>query len=228
MHEGPRARVKKRFLEEGLDHFSDIQALELLLFYAIPRADTNPIAHRLLEHFGSLSQVLEANPEELKKISGVGENGALLLNLIPQMGRFYMTDRASAPGVLTTLEQCAQYLMPRFFGRKLETVFLLCLDAKCKVLCCREIGEGGTNSTGISIRRVVETALGVNATSVVLAHNHPSGVALPSPEDIQTTRRVAMALQAVEIVLVDHIIVADDDYVSIAQSDERFNQCLLL
>ena len=228
MHEGHRARVKKRFLEEGLDHFSDIQALELLLFYAVPRADTNPIAHRLLEHFGSLSQVLEANPEELKKISGVGENGALLLNLIPQMGRFYMTDRASAPGVLTTLEQCAQYLMPRFFGRKLETVFLLCLDAKCKVLCCREIGEGGTNSTGISIRRVVETALGVNATSVVLAHNHPSGVALPSPEDIQTTRRVAMALQAVEIVLVDHIIVADDDYVSIAQSDERFNQCLLL
>ena len=228
MHEGHRARVKKRFLEEGLDHFSDIQALELLLFYAIPRADTNPIAHRLLEHFGSLSQVLEANPEELKKISGVGENGALLLNLIPQMGRFYMTDRASAPGVLTTLEQCAQYLMPRFFGRKLETVFLLCLDAKCKVLCCREVGEGGTNSTGISIRRVVETALGVNATSVVLAHNHPSGMALPSPEDIQTTRRVAMALQAVEIVLVDHIIVADDDYVSIAQSDERFNQCLLL
>ena len=228
MHEGHRARVKKRFLEEGLDHFSDIQALELLLFYAIPRADTNSIAHRLLEHFGSLSQVLEANPEELKKISGVGENGALLLNLIPQMGRFYMTDRASAPGVLTTLEQCAQYLMPRFFGRKLETVFLLCLDAKCKVLCCREIGEGGTNSTGISIRRVVETALGVNATSVVLAHNHPSGVAIPSPEDIQTTRRVAMALQAVEIVLVDHIIVADDDYVSIAQSDERFNQCLLL
>ena len=228
MHEGHRARVKKRFLEEGLDHFSDIQALELLLFYAIPRADTNPIAHRLLEHFGSLSQVLEANPEELKKISGVGENGALLLNLIPQMGRFYMTDRASAPGVLTTLEQCAQYLMPRFFGRKLETVFLLCLDAKCKVLCCREVGEGGTNSAGISIRRVVETALGVNASSVVLAHNHPSGVALPSPEDIQTTRRVAMALQAVEIVLVDHIIVADDDYVSIAQSDERFNQCLLL
>lgn len=228
MHEGHRARVKKRFLEEGLDHFSDIQALELLLFYAVPRADTNPIAHRLLEHFGSLSQVLEANPEELKKISGVGENGALLLNLIPQMGRFYMTDRASAPGVLTTLEQCAQYLMPRFFGRKLETVFLLCLDAKCKVLCCREVGEGGTNSTGISIRRVVETALGVNASSVVLAHNHPSGVALPSPEDIQTTRRVAMALQAVEIVLVDHIIVADDDYVSIAQSDERFNQCLLL
>ena len=228
MHEGHRARVKKRFLEEGLDHFSDIQALELLLFYALPRVDTNPIAHGLLDRFGSLSQVLEASPEELCKVPGVGENGALLLNLIPQMGRFYMTDRAKSATILTSLEQCAEFLVPRFFGRKLETVFLLCRDAKCKVLCCKELGEGSVNSTGLSIRRVVETALGVNASSVVLAHNHPSGLAIPSPEDIQTTRRIAMALQAVEITLVDHIIVADDDYVSIAMSDERFNQCLLV
>ncbi len=228
MHEGHRARVKKRFLEEGLDHFSDIQALELLLFYALPRVDTNPIAHGLLDRFGSLSQVLEASPEELCKVPGVGENGALLLNLIPQMGRFYMTDRAKSATILTSLEQCAEFLVPRFFGRKLETVFLLCLDAKCKVLCCKELGEGSVNSTGLSIRRVVETALGVNASSAVLAHNHPSGLAIPSPEDIQTTRRIAMALQAVEITLVDHIIVADDDYVSIAMSDERFNQCLLV
>ena len=227
MHEGHRARVKKRFLEEGLDHFSDIQALELLLFYAIPRADTNPIAHRLLEHFGSLSQVLEANPEELKKISGVGENGALLLNLIPQMGRFYMTDRASAPGVLTTLEQCAQYLMPRFFGRKLETVFLLCLDAKCKVLCCRQIGEGSVNAASISVRKVVETALNANATSVVLAHNHPSGVALPSADDVQTTQRIAQALHAVDIVLIDHIVVAEGDYISMVQSGYSFEPGLL-
>ena len=228
MHEGHRARVKKRFQEEGLDHFSDIQALELLLFYAIPRADTNPIAHKLLEHFGSLSQVLEASPAELCKVPGVGENAALLLTLIPQMGRFYMTDRSSRVTVLPTLETCAEYLVPRFFGRKLETVFLLCLDAKCKLLCCKELGEGGTNSAGVSIRKVVETAIGVNASTVVLAHNHPSGLAVPSPEDIQTTRRVAMALRAVDITLADHIIVADDDYVSIAMSDERFNECLLL
>ena len=228
MHEGHRERVKRRFRQEGLDSFSDIQALELLLFYVIPRVDTNPIAHALLDHFGSLSQVLEASPEELCKVPGVGENGALLLNLIPQMGRFYMTDRAKSATILTSLEQCAEFLVPRFFGRKLETVFLLCLDAKCKVLCCKELGEGSVNSTGLSIRRVVETALGVNASSVVLAHNHPSGLAIPSPEDIQTTRRIAMALQAVEITLVDHIIVADDDYVSIAMSDERFNQCLLV
>ena len=139
-----------------------------------------------------------------------------------------MVDRTSAAQVLPTLESCAQYLVPRFFGRKTETVFLLCLDAKCKLLCCKEVGRGGTNSTGISIRKVVETAMGVNASTVVLAHNHPSGLAVPSAEDIQTTRQIAQALRAVEIALADHIVVADDDYVSIAMSDERFNQCLLI
>ena len=107
-------------------------------------------------------------------------------------------------------------------------VFLLCLDAKCKVLCCKEVGEGSVNSAGISVRKIVETALGANATSVVLAHNHPSGVALPSGEDIQTTRRIAMALSAVEITLADHIVVADEDYVSMAQSGVRFDDCLLI
>ena len=228
MHEGHRERVKKRFRQEGLDGFSDIQALELLLFYVIPRVDTNPIAHALLDHFGSLSQVLEASPEELMKVPGIGENAAVFLTLIPQMGRFYMVDRANHVKVLPTLEQCADYLVPHFFGRKLETVFILCLDAKCKLLCCKELGEGGTNSAGVSIRRIVATAIGVNATTVVLAPNHPSGLAMPSAEDIQTTRRIAHALQAVEITLADHIIVADGDYVSIAMSDERFRDCLLI
>lgn len=228
MHEGHRARVKKRFLEEGLDSFSDIQALELLLFYVIPRSDTNPIAHALLEHFGSLSQVLEADVEELQKVKGVGESAAVFLTLIPQIGRFYLVDRTKQATILPTLDSCAQYLLPRFFGRKTETVFLLCLDAKCKLLCCREVGQGGANSTGISIRKIVETAIGVNASTVVLAHNHPSGLAVPSAEDIQTTRQIAQALRAVDIALADHIIVADDDYVSIAMSDERFNECLLI
>ena len=142
MHEGHRERVKRRFRQEGLDSFSDIQALELLLFYVIPRVDTNPIAHALLDHFGSLSQVLEASPEELMKVPGIGENAAVFLTLIPQMGRFYMVDRANHVKVLPTLEQCADYLVPHFFGRKLETVFILCLDAKCKLLCCKELGEG--------------------------------------------------------------------------------------
>lgn len=217
-HQGHRERLKKRFLEEGLDTFTDVQALELLLFYCIPRKDTNGLAHRLLEHFGSLSQVLEASVEELKKVEGVGDHVATLLRLTTQMGRYYLVNRTEHKKILTSTEQCGQYLLPRFFGRCNEMVYMLCLDAKCKVLCCKKVGEGSVNSAGISVRRIVETALGVNATAVVLAHNHPSGLALPSGEDIQTTRRISLALDAVEVTLADHIIVADDDFVSLAQS----------
>lgn len=225
LHGGHRDRLKKRFLQQGLDGFTDIQALELLLFYSIPRQDTNPIAHKLLQHFGSLSQVLEAPATELMQVGGIKEHSAVLLNLINQMGRFYLVDKAQRERVLPTIEDCARYLQPYFYGRMNETVFLLCLDAKCKALCCKEVGEGSVNSAGISVRRIVETALREGATTVVMAHNHPSGIAIPSPEDIQTTRRVAAALQSVEIHLADHIVVADDDYVSMVQSGYRFDDC---
>ena len=218
IHKGHRERLKQRFLEEGLDNFTDIQVLELLLFYAIPRSDTNPIAHALLEHFGSLSQVLEADVEELKKVPGIKDHAATLLALVTDLCRYYQVNCAQQTEILTTLEACGRYLVPRFFGRTRETVFLLCLDAKCKVLCCKEIGEGSVNTASISVRKVVEKALAAKATSVILAHNHPSGIAVPSNEDIQTTQRVAAALGAVEIHLADHIVVADDEWTSLRQS----------
>ncbi len=218
IHDGHRQRLKDRFRKEGLDGFHEVQVLELLLFYCVPRQDTNPIAHALLERFGTLSQVLEAPVEELEKVKGMGANAATFLHLVLQTGRFYQVNRTMQSKVLTTIDQCGAYLCPFFVGRRNETVFLLCLDAKCKVLCCKEIGEGSVNSAGVPIRRIVETALAANASTVVLAHNHPSGVALPSQEDVATTRRLALALDAVEISLIDHIIVADDDFVSLAQS----------
>ncbi len=218
IHDGHRQRLKERFLKEGLDNFNEVQALELLLFYCLPRQDTNPIAHGLLAHFGSLAQVLEAPVEELAKVKGVGKNAATFLHLVLETGRFYQVNRTMQSKILTTIDACGAYLCPFFIGRRNETVFLLCLDAKCKVLSCKEIGEGSVNSAGVPIRRIVETALGANASAVVLAHNHPSGVALPSAEDVATTQRVAAALNAVEISLVDHIIVAEDDFVSLAQS----------
>ena len=228
LHKGHRSRMKERFLKEGLDHFSDIQVLELLLFYCIPRQDTNPLAHALLNHFGSLSQVLEAPVEELAKVKGIGENAAVFLHLITEVGRYYLVNRSNQLTILPTIEKCAEYMVPYFYGRRNETVFLLCLDAKCKVLCCKEVGEGSVNSASISTRKIVEVALGANATTVVLAHNHPSGVALPSDEDVQTTCRVAAALRCVEIQLADHIIVADDDYISMAQSGGRFRDALMM
>lgn len=218
VHDGHRSRMRERFLSEGLDSFTDIQVLEMLLFYCIPRKDTNPIAHSLLDHFGSLSQVLDATVEDLSKVEGMSQNSAAFLQLVTQVGRYYMTDRVSNVKILPSLESCAEYLRPFFFGRRVEMVYLLCLDAKCKVLCCRKIAEGNVNSTGISVRKTVENALSANASTVVLAHNHPGGLAIPSAEDVQTTLTVASALQAVEVKLADHVIFADDDYVSLVQS----------
>ena len=218
IHDGHRQRLKTRFREEGLDHFEEHEVLELLLYYTIPRRDTNPIAHELMNRFGSLSQVLDARPEELAKVDGMGDAAATFLSLITSVGRYYLVNRTMLETILPTLDKCGQYLVPFFHGRRNEMVYILCLDAKCKVLCCKEMGEGSVNSAGVPIRRIVETALGVNATSVILAHNHPSGFAFPSDEDVLTTRRVALALDAVEIQLVDHIIVSDDDFVSLAQS----------
>ena len=222
VHDGHRKRMRQRFVEEGLDQFTDVQVLEILLFYCIARQDTNPIAHARLDHFGSLSLVLEAPVEELCKVDGIGDNTAVFLRLITQVGRCYLTDRASKAKILPTLESCAKYLQTFFFGRNVETVYLLCLDAKCKMLCCKKISEGDVNSTSLSVRKVVETALNTNASSVVLAHNHPGGLAIPSNEDIQTTKRIAAALQAVDVNFVDHILVTDDDYVSLVQSGYSF------
>ena len=218
VHDGHRDRLKNRFLKDGLDNFTEVQVLELLLFYCIPRKDTNELAHRLMERFGSLSQVLETKVEDLEKVDGIGHNAALFLSLIPAAGRYYAVNRGKQCKILSKISECGEYLVPYFEGRVQETVYLLCLDAKGKILCCQMVGEGSVNSAGVPIRRVVEVALAVNATSVVLAHNHPSGLALPSHEDIATTRRLAAALDGVDITLADHVVVADGDYVSLVQS----------
>ena len=229
IHAGHRQRLKERFLKDGLDNFEEHQVLELLLFYGIPQRDTNEIAHELIRRFGSLSKVLEATPEELGEVKYVGDNVATLFKLITAVARYYQVNCAMREVILPTIDACGKYLVPYFYGRQNETVFLLCLDAKCKVLCCEKVGEGSVNSAGVPIRRIVELALKNNATSAILAHNHPSGLAIPSGEDIQTTRRVALALDAVEIGLVDHIIVADNDWVSLSQSGlYRQGECRIL
>ncbi len=218
IHKNHRQRVKKRYRDEGLDHFDEVNVLEMLLFFGVPQGDTNPLAHRLLEQFGSLSGVLDAPVYELEKVNGVGEHVAIMLSMVRDLSRYYMVNRSGPCPILTSTRACGEFMLPHFVGRRDETVFLLCLDSKCKVIGCKEVGSGTVNSASVSARKIVETALAVNATSVVLAHNHPSGVALPSSEDLMTTRRLAMALDGVGILLADHVIVAEEDYVSLAES----------
>ena len=219
IHDGHRQRLKQRFAEQGLDSFTQYQALELLLFYIIPRQDTNELAHRLLDRFGSFAQVLDADAEELQAVKGIGENAATYLKLFPAVARYYLEDKTRLDDQpLLTTEACGKYLMPKFLGRSNETVYLLCLDAKGKAICCRMVGEGGINSAGVPVRRIVEIALAAKATTVVLARNHPSGIALPSAEDVSATQRVATALAAVDVILADHLVIADDDFTSMVQS----------
>ena len=218
IHDGHRQRLMERFNKEGLDHFDPVQVLELLLFYSIPRRDTNEIAHALLDRFGSVSRVMDASVEELTAVPGVGKNTAVFLHLAKQAGRYYQVDSTRKGKVMKDIDDCGAYLLPYFIGRQKEIVFLLCLNANCNVISCRVVGEGELNSATISPRRVVEIALAEKSSTVVLAHNHPSGVALPSHEDVLVTQRLAAALAAVEVTLFDHLIVADDDFVSLAQS----------
>ena len=137
--------------------------------------------------------------------------------MIPQAARRYLRDVSGQMNVLDTTKRVGEYLLPYFFAERDEVVYLLCLDAKCKPLCVRLLSRGSLNSAAVEPRKVVQAALSANAASVVLAHNHPSGVALPSEEDRKVTALVFRALNAVEILLADHLVVAGADYVSLAE-----------
>ena len=218
IHDGHRERVKNRYQTEGLDGFAEHQVLELMLFYCLPRQDTNPLAHALLERFGSLADVLDASVEELMQVPGVGTNTARFLRLFRSVERYCSIHCRKQDTILNTVTDCKKYLIPYFTGKKNESVYLLSMDAKRKVISCKEVGEGSVNSAAVPIRRIVEMSLAANASTVILSHNHPSGLAVPSAEDIHTTRKLAMALDSVGIELTDHIIVADGDCVSLVQS----------
>ena len=143
IHDGHREKMRQRFLKGGLDSFADHEALELLLYYAIPRRDTNPIAHALMERYGSLSAVLTAPVEDLKKVEGVGESAAVLLKLAPQLYRKARLSDAEQETVLSSVERVGAYLLERFAGEKNEVVYQLCLDRKGKLLVCKKLGEIG-------------------------------------------------------------------------------------
>lgn len=219
VHDGHRARMRKRLLEQGLDGFDDHQVLEMLLYYTISRGDTNELAHILINTFGSFSQVLEASVQDLRKVHGIGEQTATMLHFVGSMFRYYLVEKKNIEcKSLNTINECISYLKPYFTGKKNEVVYILCLDSKCKILLCKMLGEGSINSAAIPMRKVVDVAMSSNATSVILAHNHPGGIALPSPDDVATTKQLASTLRSVDVILADHVVFADGEGVSMVQS----------
>ena len=216
IHEGHRARMKKKLLENGERSLADHELLEVLLYYAIPRRDTNELAHRLLKQFGSLRGVLSAPVQELACVSGVGQQAALLLGMVPILCR--RAAQREKEQILNSVDACGAYFTELLGSSRREMLWQVCLDGKGKLLTCRCIGKGTVSASPVHVRQVVENALYAGASTIILAHNHPSGVALPSDADVLVTRRIQEALAPLGIRLADHIIVADDDYVSMAES----------
>lgn len=217
-HDGHRERMKENFKKNGLDSLNDVNALELLLFYAIPRRNTNTIAHALLNRFGSLSRVFKASVRELCEVEGVGENTALLISMVPQIVRKSMILEGEKTSIIKSSKDAGAYLVPRFALEQDEVALLLCLDSRKRVIGCFELGRGVVNSVNINVRKVVELALRHKAGSVILAHNHPDSVALPSKADTEVTVQVYKSLKLVDIVLDDHIIVSGTDFISYLDS----------
>jgi DNA repair protein RadC len=218
VHQGHRQRLRERFLREGIDAFADHQVLELLLFHVLSRVDTNPVAHRLLDRFGSLAAVLEADPADLADVPGVGPNAAAFLALIPQVSRRYLHVRANRQRPqLSSSEAVERYVVPLMAGRPEEVFWVLCLDAQCRLIHAKVVAEGTVTAARVEPRHVVECAVRHRAASVVLAHNHPQGTAKPSDDDRRITQLLSDALTPIGIRVLDHLVVAGDAAFSFAR-----------
>ena len=219
IHDGHRERLKKRYFEQGLDGFNDVNTLELLLFYAIPRQDTNVLAHRLLEHFGSLEAVVDATVRQLTEVEGIGNNAAVLLNLVPQIMKRRAVINVQDQKWIRSTADAGRYLIPRLRYEKDEIALLVCLDSYGKIITTVELNHGVVNEVELNVRKIVETTLKYRASSVILAHNHPDGIALPSYDDELATRRIMNALELIGVKLKDHLVISGEDFISFADSD---------
>lgn len=219
-HEGHRQRMKERLHRDGLTGFEEHEVLEMLLFYALPYRNTNGLGHKLIDRFGSLANVLDADYADLCKTDGITPHVATLLTLSGQIAHRYIREQYDIGTILYTTADRGRCVLPLFVGKKEECVVLVSMDSRHKLINATCLYHGSVNSVQFSFRTVIQQALQDNATIVFLAHNHPRGFAFPSNADIETTARFADALKVVGIRLIDHLIVADGDFVSLADTPE--------
>lgn len=217
-HEGHRERLRKKFLMGDIDSFEDHEILEFALFYAIPRKNTNEISHNLLNEFGSLPAIFDAPINALKEVKGMGESSALFIKLICSLTRIYHERKYSPDKKCLSMEEINKLLVRKFIGRSEEAVAVVLLDAKGKILFDGVINKGSVNGVDLYIRKMIEFATLYHISSLVMAHNHPSGIAVPSPDDLKSTEKIYNLFRAMGISLLDHIIVADEDYISLRQT----------
>ena len=227
MHEDHRQRLREQFRAVGLENFPPHNVLELLLFYAIPRRDTNETAHNLIDHFGTLANVLDAAPEELCRVEGVGEASATLIAFAGQLARRYLAEQTGEKKLnFHSSQDFHSYVKAKFMGQRTEIAYLFCLDNAGRLLNECKVSLGTKYAVSLDNRTLLETAFHHNATKVVLAHNHPNGISAPSSNDVQRTEAAAKLYREVGIQLLDHIIVAEGECFSMAGS-RKFGRIFL-
>lgn len=212
MHENHRERMRQRYLQGGFDSFATHEILEMLLYYSIPRGDTNEIAHQLIERFGSLNKLFESSIDEMKEIPGIGDKSAILLKMIPELMRRYANEKDHLGEQFDKVGKIAQYFCRRFIGVDHECLYMMLLDNSMALLDCIMVSEGSVNSSPAPIRLIMEHALRKKAAAVVLAHNHPHGLTIPSTDDLRFTDLLNNTLRVIDVTLVEHIIIADDRF----------------
>lgn len=221
LHEGHRARLKKRFLSDGGENMADHELLEMLLFFAIPRRNTNNIAHALLNRYGTLEQLLMASTEDLTQITGIGESSALFLKTVSAMIRRVATQMKSELPRYFTAKDLEEHLLPLFSQLAHERLYMLGFDGKMRYLFCEKITDGSTSAVAVNVQNMLRIALSREATTVVLAHNHPRGLAIPSAADVAITLEYRDILRSVGIVLMEHYVVAEGECVPIIKAAKR-------
>lgn len=218
VHSGHRERLRERFIKTNLEGYAPHEVLELLLTYAIPRRDTNPIAHALLERFGSLHKVLEAPQEELEQVEGVGESAAVLIRLVLPMMRHYLISCEKEKATLNAPDACKAYARGLLMGERVEHVEAVALDARSRVIGRERVASGDEGEAAVSVRRVMAFLLRTGAAQAVICHNHPDGAAEPSEADILWTKEVRSLMAAMQIYLLDHIIIAGSNAYSFREN----------
>lgn len=217
MHRQHRERMRERCLQNGFANFATHELLELLLYYSIPRADTNGTAHGLMERFGSLKGICEASFDELLLVDGVGENSAILLRLIPELMKRYAMEQISPQAVYDSVGKLADYFSRTFIGLDHECLYMMLLNNRMNMIDCVLVSEGSVNGSNVPFRLMTQKALFKKASSVVLAHNHPDGLALPSAGDVRVTETLIGVFDTIGVTLLEHLILADGRFYPILQ-----------
>lgn len=212
LHAGHRERMKERYLKCGADGFTEHELLEMLLYYSLPRKNTNEIAHELIHNFGDLKDVLEATPDELMQISGIKESSAILISLVCEINRRASISANKDCLIFDRLSVVGKYLTDYYRGLSKERFCVMYLDNSMRLIDFVKLSEGSVNSTAVDYRTIASGALFKGASSVIISHNHPNGLALPSVEDREVSRAVESALSVVGVTLLEHIIVGSENY----------------